>query len=368
MAGIFNPSDITFNGKEVQSIGEMIIEEVFAKPTLDQVHTIETGIVAKQQIGYAGRFTGLFGKKETGCEPEVDTKTIGFTQKYWEPQMVEGRLKQCYKDLLPSFWAWSQGKGLKKADLSKGDFANFISERMSDLLWENWLIKFWFSNQQAANYNSSPAGVITNGIDLDYFNIIDGFFEQIFDIITADSDRYTGDISSGVGLATKNGQSTATLQRFNSTDTSNHVVTETLANLKYNADYRMRNKANLQYLVTQSVFDQYSRELRSYNNVQASYERIEGGYTSLMFEGIPVIALDFWDRTIESYENNGTKLNKPHRALLTTKDMLRAGIEEEGNLKEVEIWYEKKEKAVYIDTAASIDAKYSQDFMVQMAY
>ncbi len=368
MASIFNPADITFSGKEVQNIGEMIIEEVFEKPTIDQLHTIETGIVAKTQIGYAGKFTGLFGKKEAACQPVADDKSIDFKQKYWDPQMVEGRLVQCYKDLIPSFWAWTQGHGLKKADVSKGDFANFISERMADLLWENWLIKFWFSNTNAANYSDSPAGVITNGIDLDYLNIIDGFWVQILDIIAADSERYTGDISSGVGLATKNGQSTSALQRFNATDTSNHLVTETLANLKYEADYRLRNKANLQYVVTQSVFDQYSRELRSYNNVQASYERIEGGYTALRFEGIPVIGVDFMDRYIDAYENNGTKKNNPHRAILTTKDMLRAGVEEEGNLKEVDIWYEKKEKAVYIDTAASIDAKYSQDFQLQAAY
>ena len=362
MAGLFNPSDITFSGKEVQAVSELIIEEVYSKPSLSQIHTPVSGIKAKQQIGYAGRLSGLVGKLSTGCEPTTDTNTIPFTQKFWEPAYIEGRFVQCFKDLLPSFWAWALGNGLQKSDLTKTDFVNFVKEIVGDAVYEAWLRLIWFGNTSAANYNGSPAGVITNGISTTYFTPIDGYWEQIADIVAADSARLSS------GLTAKNGQATFALQAFDATDTTNEIATETLAQLKYEADFRLRDKANLMYVVTQSVFDQYAKELRSNANVDASYNRIEGGYTSLMFEGIEVIGVNFFDRMIRAYQSNGTKYNKPHRALLTTKDMLMVGIEEESNLSEFDIFMDKKTKDMYMDFAFNLDAKINQDFMIQTSY
>lgn len=368
MPGFIDPSQIGFNGKQVMALSEMIIEEAFSTPTLAQIHTPVTGIVAKQQIGYLSQLSGLVGKLSTGCEIDTDTNAVIMSQKLWNPAFIEGRFVQCWKNLIPSFWVWGLQKGVKKSDLTTGDFFNFISQVIGVSMNESWLRLAWFGNTAAANYNDSPSGVITNSVDPSYFTPVEGFWEQLFAIVSATSERLTGDISSGVGVATRNGQATKTLQAFTATDTTNMVATETLANMKYGSDFRLRDKTNLQYLVTQSFMDQYAKELRKVPNVEGAYERIEGGYTALHFEGIPVIGLNFWDRNIRNNQDNGTKWNKPHRALLTTKDELMIGLEEEGSLSTIDAFNEKKTRELFIDFGYNLDAKINQDFMVQVAY
>lgn len=368
MAGFIDPSDITWSGKQVQSVSELILEEVFSKPSLSQIHTPIKGVKAKMQIGYAGRLSGLLGKKSTGCTPDTDTNSIEMSQKFWDPEFIEGRLVQCWKDLEPSFLQWSFANGVDKGDLTTGDFINFITGIVGDALHESWLRQVWFNDEGAANYNGSPAGVITNGVSTAYFTPFDGFWAQIFDIVATTPARKTGNPITNKGLTYRNAQDTYADQAFTDQDTTDNIVTKTLANMKYGADLRTRNKANLAYYVTQSVFDQYAKELRSNSAVDLSYQRIEGGYTSLKFENIDVIGLDFMDRNILSYQNSGVKLNLPHRALLTTREMLMVGIEEEANLTALKIFYDNITRNLFIDFGYNLDAKINQDFMIQAAY
>lgn len=362
MAGLFNPADITWNGKEVMSLSEMIIEKTFAKPSLSQIHTFVPGVKAKQQIGYLSQLSGLVGKTTAGCVPDTNTSTVSGSEKFWNPAYIGDRFKQCWKDLTPSFWSWGLKNGVSKGDLTSGDFFNFLQSVLSDAMYEAVLRIAWFGNLNAAHFTDSPAGTITDGTTLAYFNPIDGYWEQIFDIVAATAARKSD------GLNSKNGQATYVAQAFDATDTTNRVVTETLAQLKYEADFRLRDQPGLVYLVTQSVFDQYAKELRSYSNVDASYQRIEGGYTSLQFEGIQVIGLNFWDRIIRAYQDNGTKYYLPHRALLTTIDNLQLGSEEERNLSELDVWHEKKDNALYVDFGFNEDAKVIEDYLIQVAY
>jgi hypothetical protein len=358
---IFDPTDLTWNGKEVQELGEIIIEKAFVKPTLSQIHSIRTGIKAKTQIGYLSRL-GMVGKKQgAGCAPTASTTTVTGSQKFWEPEYIEDRWVECWKNLQESFWIWGLANGIAKPDLDGTDFMRFMTEVVSDAMAEAVLRIAWFSDEDAANYNDSPAGVITNAVDPDFFNPIDGFWKQIFDIVAANSARYTDTLQS------RNGQATYALQAFTSTDTTNKVAISTFEALKYNADFRLREQSNLVFMVTQSVFDQYAKELRS-QSLDTSFERIEGGYNSLMFEGIPIVALNFWDRNIRANFDNETKYYRPHRALLTTKDNLVIGTENEGNFSEIDVFYDKKEKQQYVDFAFNIDAKVLEDTMLQVAY
>ena len=60
---ILNPTDLTFNGKEVQSLSGAIFKKTFNKPSLKEFHQIVEGIKAKQQIVFLG-LMGLTGKKK----------------------------------------------------------------------------------------------------------------------------------------------------------------------------------------------------------------------------------------------------------------------------------------------------------------
>lgn len=357
---VLNPTNYTFTRREVQMLSEAIYEALFNKPAINEFHQVFTGIKANKQIVFLGKF-GLLGKSKTTCATTGSTQTIDISEKVWTPAYIGDRIESCWTDLEGTFFKWATKNGVNKADLTDTDFANFVEERLVDAAVEAaWRIA-WFGDTDAANYNDSPAGVVTDSIDPAYFTPIDGFWKQLFAIGSATPARKVAT------LATKNAEASFALQAFNATDLTNRIATKTLHDLKVSADFRLRDRTDLVYIVTQSVFDQYAYELEM-QGVDSSFERIEGGFSALRYNGIPVIGVSLFDRNITSYFSNGTKYYLPHRAILTTRDNLGLGVEEESNLAEVDAFYDKMSKKFVEEFYYNIDAKVLEDYLVQLAY
>jgi hypothetical protein len=355
---VITAGDLTWNGEEIKSLSEAIYEDVFPKPELTKLHTIVSGIKAKKQIVFLGAL-GLVGIKQTGCSITPNSGGITMSEKFWDPEYVGDRFQQCWTDLKESFFIWGLKNGKDKANLDKTDFANFFSERLADAIFEMIYRIAWFNDTDAALVTDSPAGTVTAGTTIGYFNIIDGFWKQAFAIVAADANRK-------VAIAA-NAEASYAAQAFDSTDTTNKVAETIFQDLKYNADFRLREQPNLVIICTMSLVDQYAKELRS-RNLEASFERIEGGYTSLKFEGIEIIGVSIWDRMIRTYFDNGTKYHLPHRAILTTKENLQIGTEEVGNLSDFEPFYDQTTKLFNVDFGFNIDAKIIEDYKIQVAY
>lgn len=356
---LIDVTDLTFNGEEIKAVSEAVFESAFSKPELTKFHSVVNGIVAKKQIAILGRLGGLVGKGTGACDPASATNAIVNTEKFWNPAVVSDRFESCWTDLKETFFLYGTKKGIEKSDLTGTDFLNFVEELVADAIQEAIYRIAWFGDTLAENV--VDGGVITNGTDLAYFNKIDGFWKQIQAIAVADTARLTTD------LASKNGQASFALQAFNSTDTTNKVVSNCLQNLRFGADYRLREQAGLVYVVTQSVADQYERELLAYN-VAFTTERLENGITLLKSGGIEVYSFNLWDRIIRAYYSNGTKYYLPHRALLVTPSNLQVGTEEVTAMSGMDIFNDKKSKKNFIDFAFNIDAKVVLDYEIQVAY
>lgn len=355
---LVNPANITWNGKEVREMSEAIFESVYTNPELSQLHQVVDGIVAKQQIVFLGTLSKIT-KRDAGCGSGLTEKNIPMSEKFWEPEKVKFWLGQCADDLEESFWIWGQNKGIARKDLTDTDFAEFVMIRLETALIEDMLRIVWFNHLDAANVDDSPAGILTSGVDEADYNIIDGLWAQIYDIVAADSTRR-------VTIA-NNAEATYANQAFDSTDTTNKVAETVFQDLKYNADYRLRNEKNLMILATQSLVDQYAKELRS-RNLDASFVRIEGGYNALMFEGIPIIPFNFWDRTIRADFDSGTAYYQPHRAILTVKENIPVGVDSASEIGKAKIWYEDMEEKTFWKGGYRIDTKVLQSYLIQVAY
>lgn len=353
-----DPTDLTWEGELVKSKSEAIYEQVFKKPAIELFHSVETGIKAKKQIAFLGKL-GLIGRKQSDCQMTENSGGIPMSEKFWDPEYIGDRFVECWSTLKESFWIWGLKNGIDKADLTSTDFANFIEDRLADAMQEMVFRLAWFGDKDAANYNDSPAGLIKNGVDTAFFNPIDGLWKQLFAIGTGDANRRV--------TISKNSGNSYVDQTFNDVDTGNKVAEKIFEGLKYGADFRLRDMPNLVIIATQSLVDQYAKELRS-RNIDASFERIEGGYTSLKFEGIDIIPFNFWDRTIRAYFDNGTKYHLPHRAVMTVKENIKIGTEEAGNLSEFKPFYDQREKEYLVDFGFNMDAKVIEDYLVQVAY
>jgi hypothetical protein len=355
---IFNPADIDFNGEEIKSISEAYFESLFMKPEVGQFHEVVTGIVAKKQIAIMGRITDLVGVQDGGCDPATTALTISNSQKFWDPVIISDRFGFCWTELKEIFFVWGLKKGIEKPDLTGTDFALFIEERLIDAIWECIYRVVWFNDKTAA---VTPTGVLTAGTTLAYFNRIEGFFKQLFTIVAADADRLT------LGFDAKNQAATYALQKFLPADTVAQVAINTLENMEYGADLRLRDDPGRVYIVTQSIGDQLKRELKSITT-QYEIDKVVNGIEVIKFDGKTVYIFSFWDRIIKTWMDDGTTTFLPHRALLVNPIDLQMGTEGEKALDELDIFYDKKDKKTYIDFAFSIDAVFIRNEMVQTAW
>lgn len=352
-------ADLTFEPEQAKALADVIKERSFSNKELTYLHTIIEPIEAKKKIPYLGHF-GLLGKAApANCDPVPQEANIPGSEKEWDPEEALLYVTQCYKPLMESFWVYAMNKGIKRPDLTGTDFELFVSERFGEAQLEAILRWIWFGDRDAETYNGTPAGQLTNGTEEDYWTLIDGFWKQIFAIVAADSARR-------ITIA-QNDEATYAAQAFDATDTTNKVATEIFAQLITGSDFRMRDQKGNRIIATQSLVDQYARELRSVG-VDASFERIEAGYRTLQFEGVEIVAFPFWDRMIRTYFDSGTKWHLPHRALFIDRSNLVVGTDAVKGLAEAEVFYDKVKELNHWKSRFMLDAKIVEDKMIQVAY
>lgn len=346
-------------------MAETLFEGFFQDPVLTSLVTVQEGIKANKQLIIWDRHSGLSGKKQNAC-PTPTNSTWGFdaNEKVWEPEYIGDRFEECYGTFMDTFAQWMLNAGVAKTDITNTELAAFIVSQLQDAVAEVYQRHFWFGDKgivEGTN-NNLAAG---QGA---YFNVIDGIWAQIFDIVTAEANR-----KSSTDLTTKNAAATYALQKFSATDVTNQVVSKALDSVWYDADMRLRSmpKGELYYYVTQSVYDQLEKERKAISGIELPYNRQEGGITTLTWNGINVVPIQLWDRMIASYFGDDvtpTKWVLPHRVLLTSKSNLLLGVETAGTLAEMDSWYSKDAEKMIAKFGASIDAKVGIDAMIQTAY
>lgn len=353
MPDLIDVSQLTMNPQEVTELNKVIFERVYNNPMLTEIHDIETGVQMKTQIVFADRINRVLGKLSVGCTPNEEE---GFTmsQKYWDPAREDFRLEHCQADLPVLL------KLFKKAQKMNPDFYNVVdSEEFGVLIaaleaamTESIFIKAWFADTAAA---VAPGGSFTAGTDLARFNTFDGLFKQIFAEIPTTSSNYVAiSQNAGASYAAQELPADAALSIFRS--------------MFNRADKRLSKDTEAELLVTASLFDNYVDTLETKTIANGYLERTEGGTVTAMYRGVRLIMVDIWDRTIDTYQDNGTKRNLPHRAVLTTKANIPVATLSMEDLTKLDVFYDKYRKTNVIDAVYTIDAKHLQPYLTVAAY
>lgn len=341
-----------FTADEVRSLNEMVVTAVLEAPELSLFHTFFTGIKNDKRIGIVPGTFGLVGKAGQGCDPVADCATLAATEKTWEPRYVEIVLDQCVDtDFMNSLMRFAVSCGIDMHDLTKTEVFAFILNILSSDIKKMLLRKAWFDQRDAAQW---PAGMITPGQDPAYFNVLNGFFYQLAEIYAADPERITA--MSG------NTQATTALQKSVATPALiyadlNAVIDAAKAELTAQPDRVL--------LVTQSVATRVFRHLQSLG-VAYKIELMTNGLQSSTWDGINMYSIPLWDQWIAAYENNGTKLNNPHRVVYTTKSNLGIGMACTSLFERINTFYDPRSRYNRIEAKDAFDAKIFDDNLVQV--
>lgn len=354
---ILDLAALTMNPEEASDVSQAIFERTITGGALSEYHDIETGIHHKTQIPFIGNL-GLVGLKVTGCNRNENPSQIPLTEKYWDPALIGDRLAHCATDVN------SLLKLFKKAQKINPDFYNRIgSEEFGVIIakveqamtkMNNRLV--WFGDTAAANVTGG--GVITDGVDVKYFNIIDGLFKQIFAEVPTTAKNYV-EISENAGASyaaqkLADGKALATLRAMHNAMDSRFFEA-------------LEDGAVPEFLVTREFQQNYWATLED-KSMAFSLSETQDGISQLSYRGIPIKVRHDWDSNIRAYQDNATKLNLPHRAILTVKENIPVGTVSESDLSEITSFYDQKDKKNYIDFDLKLDAKHLLNYMTVAAY
>lgn len=340
-----------FTPDEVRSLNELVVTAVLKAPALSLFSDLVTGIKNDRRIGIIPGTFGLIGKAAQSCDPVPDCVTDTAIEKTWEPRHIELILDECIDDLGDTLQKLATKNGIEIYDLTKTEIFSFMVNILSQDI-QNMIFRFaWFGDQDAANF---PAGLITPGISTEYFDVIDGFWNQLYAILAADANRVTA--------MTGNGQATTALQFTAQTPALtyaevNAVIDAAVPELQMQTDRIL--------LVTHSVAQRLHRQLQALG-VAYDISLATEGLEISKWDGITMYALPLWDQYIRAYENNGTTLNYPHRVLFTSKTNLKIGIEGTSLFDRINTFYDPRSRYNRIEAVDAMDAKIIDDRLVQI--
>jgi hypothetical protein len=343
--------NLAFNGKEVESLGEILVDGAYVLPAITEHHTIVQGIVAKQQVGYLERLYKIT-KADVGCGDNFNNKQIASREKFWDPKKVEVAFKQCYTDLEQTFFMWAIKQGSQLPNLTETDAYRFILELLQGGISDDTQRMGWFGDTAAANV--SGAGKIKNGVSVTDYTPYDGLWKRLFAIGTANASQVTAiAANAGASYAAQNIASTA------------DVAYNTFQAMLESADSRIFAMGTPQILTTRKMLNNYKRTLRG-KETDASFVKIENGQGQYMFDGVLIKEYELWDRTITADFDNGTKHDLPHRAVLTTKENLQLGYDSANYSIEAE--YDMRTKEMLFRGQHKADTMVARDYLVHLAY
>ena len=359
MPGVLDLSELTMSPEEAQEVSKLIFEAAITGGDLAEFHEIETGIQHKTQIPFIGSL-GLVGAKVAGCDRNENPAQIQLTEKFWDPELIGDRLKHCATDVNALLKLFKKAQRINPDFYDRIDAEEFgvivakVAEAMVAML--NRLV--WFSDKNAGNV-TADGGVIKDGVDVKYFNIFEGLFKQIFAEVPVGAPNYVEIVANdGADYAAQN-------------NLAEDAGLMTLRKM-YNAmDARFfdawQKGAQPQFLLTRQLFQNYQDHLED-KSLAFTMAEVKDGVSVMSYRGIPIKVRHDWDANIRSFQDNGTKFNLPHRAVLTVKENIPVGTLSKEDLEKIESWYEKKDKANYIDFDLNLDAKHLLPYLTVAAY
>ncbi|MFC2579221.1 MAG: hypothetical protein ACFN1J_01525 [Bacteroidota bacterium] len=350
MATVLDFSKFSFTAEQIRDINELLYDEVMQAPEISLIHTIHPNIVFDKEIGFIGE-GGLVGVAGQGCDPTAQDWKIGTRTVKWTPKSWEILIEDCWKDLESTCAVYALKQGVDVSDFSTTDYYAIVVQVLSVAIKKFIVRLAWFSDTDAKNVSAN--GVITNGVDTKYFSIIDGFWKQIIAQTTVNA-------AQRVAIAENTG-ATYAQQELSPTSVANYLKA-----LKYKASMVLRSMTDAIVPCTQSVYDAWEQYNQG-KEIESLYTKLIDGTETLKAYGMTLMPQPIWDEMIAKYENTGTKLNNPHRAVLTTKSNLNIGVDSEGSFEDMRIWYNPDSRKVKTEVMGKADAKLYNPELLQVA-
>lgn len=348
---------LTPDNGAVKDLNELIFLTVLQSEALQATVNLYPGAVHGKKLGGVGKM-GMVGEKMQNCSPTWNATKIETQEKAWSLGEWTIAEEICYKDYKETLVRYAMRNKTSVADLTGTEFMDIIiepklREAIEDMIWR----LYWFGDTTAANV--ADGGVLTAGVDPKYFKIEDGFFKRLFAITAANPNQRV--------IIEANNKATYKEQRDAIRDKG--VATGIFDKLIYDSDMRIRQSKDKQVLCTQSYADALAIDVKRNGGSDLQWQSMFDGLVSATkLNGEDILALPKWDEMIKANEDNGTTLNKPHRAIYAPQSTLFAGIASNDLMAELDIFFDRKSRTNNIVAVDEVGTIVWEDELIQFAY
>lgn len=355
---------LTKDNGAVKDLRDLLKITVFQVPALQNFFRTSYNAHNGDKVGYLGEMQNI-GWTGADCKPEYKKASQSFAEKTWDIGAWSVPLYWCYKDFEDSIAEYALKTGTEIGNIIGTDIMDVVIEpALQDALTKmRWRI-IWFGDKTAKDVNNS--GNLTAGVDPDLFKVTDGFWKKLFAVGAGNTAQVTA--------IAANGESTRALQFSKLYDAG--VATGIFDNILLNADSRIGGLNGNAIFCTESLRKALTHDMKQKYNHQLSWEQVESGIDGVElngvrraeYDGVTIYSLQIWDRMIQEFENNGTKLNKPHRAIFGSPEEMLVGTPANDIISDVEIWFNQDERQTKAYATGKIGTLIGQDELFQLAY
>jgi hypothetical protein len=332
---------------------KLLFLQTLVSDKIELFHTVDTKVFNGDKVGAIGDFAEVGKKAGASCGPTFGTDKARVIEKTWAIGEYEVAEEICYKDILATVAKFELKDGTEAADVT-GTIVTEIYTPLLEKALERMVWRLvWFSDTAAALV--SGAGKIKNGTDITLFTTTDGLWKKLLAVIA-------GNAAQKVAIS-KNAEATYALQMVAPTD-----AIQIIDALIYKANMKLRNASDKFIMCTRSMTDAFEQQMTGgtvYTQIQ--WETAENGMQYFKRKGVDIYPIDLWDVTIQTYEDNGTKFNSPHRAVFTTKSNLRIGTPSSDTIAMLDVWFNKDLQVTRMLAKDQIGANIIDDTLLMVA-
>lgn len=348
-------SKLTPSAKEVESLKDLIQFTAFEDENLEKFMTFIGTAQHGKKVGFIGEMEDV-GVKGTGCNPTYKPATIASSEKTWDIGEWQIPLSLCYKELEGTIAEYCLKSGTEIGDLTSTEYMQYVARPALEKAMMKMMWRFaWFGDKDAQSVSSG--GVIKDGVNVELFKTCDGLFKRLFAITTEHENQKT--------TIAANEQATYALQKSKLLEAG--VATGIFDDMLLNADSRITSNGGA-FIVTDSLAKALAYDMKKTYKEIMPWTVLSDGLEVSTYGGVPVLKVALWDRFINAYQNNGTKLNIPHRAVLSSVGNLLIGAPQNDLISDLDIWFDRKDRQNYFYSAGKLGSMVLEDELIHMAY
>ena len=353
---MINWNQFTVDNGAITDLRELLFLTVYDDPDIDLTVKNETGVTNGKKLGYIDSM-GDVGEARSGCDPQYSKVNVTGIQKEWELGDWEIAKEICYDELENTIAEDSLNTGTDRAYLQDTPYWDqilmpLLEKAMKEMFWRI----VWFGDKDAKNI--ADGGILKAGINPKLFNMCDGLWKRLQAIIAANPNQHT-EIAANAA--------TTYLDQKNGILVPGTAI-KIFDTLLADADSRIFDKPGSAIFCTNSMFKALRTDLvECYGKTTMPFENVATGITLSEYDGRTIIALDIWDRMIKKYEDTGTALNCPHRAIVCSPDNLFVGTNDKDKIASLSVHFNDKDRKNYIYAASKIGTLVGEDELVQIA-